>query len=207
MVTSIVSLPWIAPCPMQAWSALCKSTQGENDGNCEEPRCEQGSPREEGRSCQEGSSAGKEGRSGQEGGTRQEGCRSGQEGGSAGKEGRSGQEGGTRQEGCRSGQEGRSAGKEGRSGQEDGTRQEGCRSGQEGRSARQEGRHQGSRRSACPRRANHAEPPGRMALPYGWQAVRSRRPLPRPGACTGFFLYDMRPRRSVRHEIQRVVLR
>ena len=187
--------PWIASCPQQTGSALCKLTQGEHDGNCEKTGRQEGSPREEscnrcqasrskeGCSRQKGSRSRQEGRSSKEGRSRQEGCSTRQESCSC-QEGRSSEEGRSCQEGCSTCKEGACRSEEGCSCQ--GSRQEGSTS--------QEGR-----QGACPcpccgsRSPDHAEPPGSLAFPYGQQALR-RTPcaFPNPAPAPGFlFLRQM----------------
>src|SRR3989344_2490484 len=176
MAMGISPSPWIASCPLQTGSALCKLTQGEHDGNCEKTSRKEGDPSEksctcktssseEGCTCQEGSSTGKESRSRQKGSSSEEG-RTCQEGSSTGKESRSRQEGSSSEEACRPSQEGGSR-QEGNGCQEGRSRQGACKkscTGQEGP------------QGACPcgsssSSTDHPESSGSLALPYGQQAL------------------------------------
>src|SRR3990167_9507244 len=177
---------------MQAWSALCPLTQGENDGNCEKTGRQEGRPREEGCApCEEGRCTRQEGCGPCEEGrcTRQEGCGPCEEGS------RSRQEGcGSCEEGCGSCDEGCGPCAEGgRAGQDawgpcekgggpceeaSRSRQDGCGPCQESSSRQKARRREGT---CCPCCTDHAQPPGCVALPDGSKTLI---PSPAPGRTT-----------------------
>src|SRR3990167_901369 len=151
---------------MQAWSALCPLTQGENDGNCEKTGRQEGRPREEGCApCEEGRCTRQEGCGPCEEGrcTRQEGCGPCEEGSRS------------RQEGCGSCEEGCGSCEEGCGPCEEGSRsrQEGCGPCQESSSRQKARRREGT---CCPCCTDHAQPPGCVALPDGSKTL-----IPSPG--------------------------